>query len=377
MNYLNKQYKKDSKFKIKHNYLSNQFSNVNDYLKLIKKVVKKNDFTLGNYVKKFEDKFKSKISSKYAIGVGSGTDAIKLSLHALNIKKGDEVILPSFTFYATLNPIIAVGAKPVFVDSKMDFNIDESQIEKKITKKTKAIIPVHWAGKICNMSKISKIAKKYNLKIVEDACHAYLSKLDNKFAGNFGHTGCFSLHPLKNVNVWGDGGVIVTNNKKIYLKLLLLRNHGLKNRNFVDRFGYVSRMDTIQAAILNYRIKNLNKVIKKRRENFKTYSKHLNTKYIFFPNEENYQFNTYHTFVIQVDKRDKLREYLNKNGVGTAIHYPIPIHLQKAAKHLNYKKGDFVNTETQAKRILTLPINESLNSKHIIKISNLVNKFYK
>ena len=159
MNYLNKQYKKDSKFKIKHNYLSNQFSNVNDYLKLIKKVVKKNDFTLGNYVKKFEDKFKSKISSKYAIGVGSGTDAIKLSLHALNIKKGDEVILPSFTFYATLNPIIAVGAKPVFVDSKMDFNIDESQIEKKITKKTKAIIPVHWAGKICNMSKISKMQK--------------------------------------------------------------------------------------------------------------------------------------------------------------------------------------------------------------------------
>jgi aminotransferase EvaB len=219
--YLQKQYKNDKIFLIKHNYLKEQFSKINNYLKLIKKTVKLSDFTLGDFLLKFENKFKKKIRAKYAVGVGSGTDALRLSLQALNIGYKDEVILPSFTFYASLNPIISVGAKPVFVDSKLDFNINEDEIINKINKNTRAIMPVHWAGKICNMKNIKKIAKKYNLKIIEDACHAYLSSYNNIFAGNFGDTGCFSLHPLKNVNVWGDGGVITTNNKKIYKKLLL------------------------------------------------------------------------------------------------------------------------------------------------------------
>ena len=377
MNYLNKQYKKDSKFKIKHNYLSNQFSNVNDYLKLIKKVVKKNDFTLGNYVKKFEDKFKSKISSKYAIGVGSGTDAIKLSLHALNIKKGDEVILPSFTFYATLNPIIAVGAKPVFVDSKMDFNIDESQIEKKITKKTKAIIPVHWAGKICNMSKISEIAKKYNLKIVEDACHAYLSKLDNKFAGNFGHTGCFSLHPLKNVNVWGDGGVIVTNNKKIYLKLLLLRNHGLKNRNELKIFGHNSRLDTLQAAIGYKMLDQSINLTSVRRRNAKIYDSFLkNIEQIYLPKREKNLKENFQLYSFMCKSRDKLIKYLNKHGIDAKIHYPIPMHLQKPCVEMSYNRGRFDNAIKISKSIISLPVHEYLSKNNIKYVSDKILSFY-
>ena len=346
-------------------------------LKVIDQVISRQDWVGGKEIEKFEKKIINYTKTKYAVALNSGTDALTIGLYLIGVRRGDEVITTPNSFIASVASIVHIGAKPVFVDVKADQNIDTKLIENKISNKTKAIMPVHLTGRVSDMDKIINLSKKYSIPIIEDAAQSINAKFNNMPAGSFGKVGCFSAHPLKNLNAIGDSGYLVTNDKKIFDQAKQLRNHGLKNRNFVDRFGYVSRMDTIQAAILNYRIKNLNKVIKKRRENFKTYSKHLNTKYIFFPNEENYQFNTYHTFVIQVDKRDKLREYLNKNGVGTAIHYPIPIHLQKAAKHLNYKKGDFVNTETQAKRILTLPINESLNSKHIIKISNLVNKFYK
>ena len=249
-NFLIKQYLSDKKMSIRHNYLSEQFQNSKKIFNLIDDVVKFNDFTLGRYVEKFEKEFCKYQKTKYAIGVGSGTDAIFLSLKALGIKEGDEVLTPTYSFYATAGAIATTGAKPVFVDVKNDLNIDENKIEQKITKKTKAIVPVHWSGRVCEMEKILKIAKKYGLFVVEDACHAILAHDDNKkFAGNFGVTGCFSMHPLKNLNVWGDGGIITTNNKKIYEKLKLLRNHGLESRDNCKIYGYNSRLDTIQAAV--------------------------------------------------------------------------------------------------------------------------------
>jgi len=267
-NFLINQYLADKKMSIKHNYLSEQFQNSQKIFNLIRDTVKFNDFTLGRYVEKFEKKFCKYQKVKYSVGVGSGTDAIFLSLKALGIKEGDEVITPAYSFYATSGAIVAAGAKPVFVDIKDDMNIDEDKIEKKITKKTKAILPVHWSGRICNMKKIIKIAKKFKLFIVEDACHAILAH-DNKkrYAGNFGITGCFSMHPLKNLNVWGDGGIIATNNKTIYKKLKLLRNHGLISRDNCKVYGYNSRLDTVQAAVGLEMIKKINYITKTRIEN--------------------------------------------------------------------------------------------------------------
>ena len=378
MNYLKKQYKYDKKFLIKHNYLKEQFAKTNSYLKLIKKIVEASDFTLGNFVSKFENKFKNKIKAKYAVGVGSGTDALRLSLEALNIGYKDEVILPSFTFYASLNPIISVGAIPVFVDSKIDFNINENEIINKINKNTKAIMPVHWAGKICNMNNIKKIAKKYNLKIIEDACHAYLSSYDNIFAGNFGDTGCFSLHPLKNVNVWGDGGVITTNNKKIYKKLLLLRNHGLRNRNELEVFGHNSRLDTIQAAV-GYKMLDLaSDLTKIRRKNAFLYDSGLkNIKEIYIsPREKNIKQN-FQLYSFLCKNRNGLVKYLNKFGIDAKIHYPKPLHLQKPCVVNKYNKGKFPVALEISKNIISMPVHEYIKKKEIEYVIEKIKNFYK
>ena len=261
--------------KVRYSYLPQQFGDCEDLWQELRDFVVTGDFTLGEPLTRFEESFAKLIGTKYAIGVGSGTDAIFLSLKALGIKEGDEVLTPTYSFYATAGAIATTGAKPVFVDVKNDLNIDENKIEQKITKKTKAIVPVHWSGRVCEMEKILKIAKKYGLFVVEDACHAILAHDDNKkFAGNFGVTGCFSMHPLKNLNVWGDGGIITTNNKKIYEKLKLLRNHGLESRDNCKIYGYNSRLDTIQAAVGLEMIKKINLITNKRISN----AKYLNSK---------------------------------------------------------------------------------------------------
>ena len=247
-NFYPTQYSKDNKLSIKHNYLSSQFSNYKKILKDIEIVIKNTDFTLGKKVDEFEKKIASLLKAKYVVSLGSGTDALMLSLKALGIKENDEVITTPYTFYATIGAIVSAGAKPVFVDVKDDYNIDPEKIQFAITSKTKAIVPVHWAGRVCKMDEIIKISKKFKIPIVEDACHAILAKNNNKLAGTFGSFGCFSLHPLKNLNVWGDGGFVLCANKKLYNKIKLLRNHGLINRNRNLIFGYNS--DSIQFKLL-------------------------------------------------------------------------------------------------------------------------------
>lgn len=227
------------------------------------------------------------------------------------------------------------------------------------------------------MDKIMNISKKYRIPVIEDGAQSILSKYKGKMSGSWGDIGCFSTHPLKNLNASGDGGFLTTNNKRIYDSIRNLRSHGMEeNRNNVKSFGYVSRMDAIQATILNFRINNLRSIIKKRRDNVNIYLKNLNLNNIFFPKEKKSEFNTYHTFVIQVDRRDELKKFLEKKGVGSAIHYPIPIHLQDCSKNLGYEKKSFPITENQSKRIISLPINQYLKEKEIIYISNLINKFY-
>ena len=336
----------------------------------------------GNYVDPdseevvtFENNIKKICGTKFAVSLNSGTDALTLGLCLIGVRRGDEVITPSNSFISSTSVITHVGAKPVFVDVLRDQNIDPEMIEKAITKKTKAIMPVHLTGRVAEMKEIIKISEKYKIPIIEDAAQSIGSKYYGRPSGSFGKVGCFSAHPLKNLNGIGDCGFLTTSDKKLFLSAKKMRNHGLQDRNIVKNFGFLSRMDVIQAAVLNYRIKNLSGIVSSRRKNADFYFKNLDRKKFEVIEEKKYQFNTYHTFVIQTDRREKLKKYLFKNDIGTAIHYPIPIHLQPAAKYLGYKKGSFPNTEKQSRKILTLPIHQNLKKSDLEKIVNIMNKF--
>lgn len=346
-------------------------------LKIIDQTLETGNWVGGSEIEKFEKKISNICKTKYCISLNSGTDALTLALYLLGVRKGDEVITPPNSFIASTSVIVHLGAKPVFVDVKSDQNIDESKIEDKITKRTKAIMPVHLTGRMCAMDKIISISKKYKIPVVEDCAQSIMSKYKEKMSGSWGDVGCFSAHPLKNLNAMGDAGYLTTDSRSLYNKIKNLRTHGMdESRDNIKNFGYVSRMDNLQAAILNFRLMSLDKIINIRRQNVNLYLENLNLNKIYFPAELKEEFNTYHTFVIQVEDRDRLKKYLKKNGVDTAIHYPVPIHLQRASKYLNYAQGDFPETEKQSKKILTLPINQFLKKKEIIYISSLVNKFY-
>jgi dTDP-4-amino-4,6-dideoxygalactose transaminase len=347
-----------------------------ELLPLIDDVLASGQYIGGTAVEAFEKSAANLCETKHCIALNSGTDALILGLAAMGVGRGDEVITPPNSFIASTAAISHIGAVPVFVDVLDDQNIDPSLIESAITKRTKAIMPVHLTGRMAKMDKIKLISEKYNIPIVEDAAQAIGSKYNNIPSGKWGKIGCFSTHPLKNLNGCGDGGFLVTDDDEVALKVKIMRNHGLVDRNIATRFGFVSRMDAVQATILKYRIKSLNKITEKRRENANFYRSELNSSKIFIPIDHELEYNTYHTFVIQVSDRDGLRRYLANSGVDTSIHYPIPIHLQPAAKFLGHVLGDFPNTEEQANKILTLPINQFINRDHIIKISSLINKFY-
>ena len=372
-NFLPKQYRNNN-LKINHNYLSSQFLDHKKILSKIAKVVKRNDFTLGQEVNIFENNIKKLIGAKHVVAVGSGTDAIFLSLKCLNIKEGDEVITTPFTFYATIGAIATTGAKPVFADVNFDFNIDPREIEKKITKKTKAIIPVHWGGKICDMKAIMKISKKYSIPVIEDSCHAILAKRYGKFAGNFGKMGCFSLHPLKNLNVWGDGGYIVVKNYKDFKRLSLMRNHGLVGRNKNLLFGYNSRLDTVQAVVANHLLKKLKYITKKRINNSLYLDKGLKKfKNLELIKREPNSIEVFHLYCLRVKSNKKyILNQLIKNGIDVKVHYPVPMHLQPAAKYLRHKVGHFPNTELIAKETISLPVHEFITKKKIISIFEYV-----
>jgi len=377
-NFLPTQYKKTTKLKINHSYLVEQFADYSKIFKEIEKVVKKGDYTLGKKVNEFEKNFSKRTGAKFIIGVGNGTDALYLSLKALDIGKGDEVITVPYTFISTVGSIVTAGAKPVFVDIKEDYNIDEKQIEAAITKKTKAIMPVHWAGRPCELDKIKSIAKKHNLKIIQDGSQGIDSKFRNKQLVYYGDICTYSMHPLKNLNIWGDGGFIATNNKKIADKLYLLRNHGLVDRNNSKIFGYNSRLDTIQAVVANYKLKNkLDGVTKQRIKNSNFFDKLFKVN----PNVRTikrlpYLKEVFHLYHINVSKRDQLQKYLISKSVDAKIHYPVPIHLQTAAKYLKYKRGDFPVAEEMANSSLSLPVHEFIKDSDIKYVASLINKFY-
>lgn len=340
-------------------------------------VIDRGDFILGREVTEFENRFAQICGTRFAVAVNSGTDALILALKVLGIGPGDEVITPPNSFVATASSICLVRARPVFVDVEDDLNIDAGKIEKAITKKTKAILPVHLTGRPAQVKAIREIANKNNLFVIEDAAQAVLAKFDRVPVGAWGDMGCFSLHPLKTLNALGDGGVLTINNEDYYRRLLTLRNLGLVSRDKCQEWSNNSRLDTLQAAFLLVKLNHLEAWTAQRRAHAALYRKLLSPiSELRVPGERPGEFAVYHTFVIQAESRDELKKFLEERGIKTAIHYPIPIHLQQAGAHLGYREGDFPVAEAQAKKILSLPVYPELELSNIEFIAKTIEDFY-
>ena len=338
----------------------------------IERVVQSGWFILGEEVKKFEEEFSKYIGTKYGIGVNSGSDALFLALKALGIGKDYEVITVSHTFISTVDAIARNGAKPVFVDIDPDtYCIDVTKVEKKITNKTRAILPVHLYGHSADMEPITEIAEKYNLSVIEDACQAHGAEYKGKKVGSIGDIGCFSFYPTKNLGAYGDGGMVVTNSEELADKLRTFRNYGQPQKYYHDFVGVNSRLDEIHAAILRIKLKHLDEWNEKRRKIAKLYNKLLEDSEIVTPIEKEHAKHVYHLYVVRCKDRNKLQQYLSMRGIQTMIHYPIPVHKQKAYLKLGYT-ANLPVTERICNEILSLPMHPFLHKDEIPSVVECV-----
>ncbi|MBF0560641.1 MAG: DegT/DnrJ/EryC1/StrS family aminotransferase [Alphaproteobacteria bacterium] len=347
-----------------------------ELLPLIEAAFAKGEFVGGAAIELLEAEAARWLGARHVVALNSGTDALILGMKALGIGPGDEVITPPNSFVASTAAVVAAGATPVFVDVLPDQNIDPQAVAAAVTSRTRAIMPVHLTGRIADMAPLKALAERHGLAVVEDAAQSFGSRYDGRLSGTFGHVGCFSAHPLKNLNAAGDAGLLVTDDDKVAGTVRLLRNHGLIDRNRVEIWGGVSRLDTIQAEILRLRLRRLGPVLERRRANAALYHRLLADTPVFMPPCRTIEYNTFHTFVVQVDRRDDLQAHLTAHGIGSAIHYPVPIHLQPAAASLGYGKGAFPVVETQAARILSLPVNQYLTEDDIAYVSATIREFF-
>jgi dTDP-4-amino-4,6-dideoxygalactose transaminase len=364
--------------KVRYSYLKQQFDDCEDLWQKLREFVPTGDFTLGKPLTEFEGRFAELIGTKHAIGVNSGTDSLKLSLEALGVGPGDEVITAANTFVATVGAICAVGAKPVFVDCDDTFCMDVSKLEAAITPKTKALMPVHFTGYMTDMRKLMPIAKKHNLVVVEDACQSILGALDGRNAGTWGNAGGFSLHPLKNLNVWSDGGVIVTDDDALADKLRLLRNHGLADRDTVVLMGHNSRLDTIQAVVGNWIIPKTKQISDQRIANAKFYDDHLSKlQQIRIPPRPSDMRCVYHLYIVFAERRDELLKFCVDRGIEAKVHYPVPIYRQPALAHLGLREGDFPVSDAHTTNIITFPCDQHLSPEEMQYVVDTVAEFYR
>ena len=351
----------------------------NELTKLIKDVLFcRADLILRGDLKQFERNIASFLGVKYAIGVGNCTESIFLSLKAAGIGVGDEVITVAHTFVASVSPIIHCGANPVLVDIGDDFNIDVEKIEKAISSKTKAILPVHLNGRACDMKRIMDIAYKYNLIVIEDAAQAIGATFDNKKAGSFGLSGCFSFYPAKILGAAGDGGLVCTNNKDFADKIYLLRDHGRLDKNDIAFYGFNSRLDNIQAAILDVKLKYLSKWIERRRSIARSYNKRFeDLKDIILPpapdKDERY-FDVYQNYVVRCQRRDELVKHLKGKGVETLISWPKPLHHHKELKLGHFELS---MTERVSQEVISLPMNTEVTDQQVDYVIKVVSEFFR
>ena len=364
-------------WKVPYINLGKQFKNLEKELTAeFKRVMNNGDFILRADVKKFEENLANYLGVNHVIGVNSGTDALYLSTDALEIKSDDEVITVAHSFVATAASIVYRRAKPIFVDIEDDYNINSNLIEKAITKKTKAIIPVHLNGRSCEIEKIIDVAKKYGLFVIEDAAQALGAEYKGRKVGGFGNLSCFSAHPMKTLSCAGDGGFISTNNDSLADKIRTLRDHGQKIKGDYLFFGYNSRLDNLQAAILNVKFQHLDEYIKKRREIAEKYNEELSSLPIILPpapSNEKY-FDTYTSYVIRTDKQEKLIKFLRAQGIESYIHINQPLYSYSG---LNLKNFHLKNNEKICKEILSLPIYPEMNDKQTKYVIGSVHKFFK
>lgn len=367
----------ESPYKVEWSYLPQQFANIDPIIKQIREFIPTGDFTIGKRLTQFEHEFAEKMGTKYAIGVSSGTDAIKIALKAQGVGFGDEVITASNTFIATVGAINELGAKTVFVDCTDDFCMDINQLESAITSKTKAILPVHLTGQMTNMPEVMRIAKKHNLAVVEDACQAMFGEIDGQKSGTFAPLGCFSLHPLKAINVWGDGGMIITNDDDLYQKINQLRNHGLVNRDEVECLGYNSRLDTLQAIVGSWLLPQADFITSTRIKNAGLLDSGLSKiDGVRIPPRYNNRKLVYHLYILFVKDRDALLNHCIENGIEAKIHYPIALYQQKGLRHLGYKPGDFPVTDRHTKEMISLPLHQYHTEQDMQYMIDVVRDFY-
>lgn len=348
-----------------------------ELLHAVENVLEHGQFIMGPELNALEQQFADQWGASFACGVNSGTDALFLSMKALGIGPGDEVITVPNSFVATATAIMLTGAWPVFVDVGNDMNIDTDLLDTALTEHTKAILPVHLTGRPAEMDSILETAEKYGLYVIEDCAQAVGAEYGSQPVGTFGICGCFSFHPLKNLNACGDGGMVVSDDGAFMERLRMLRNIGMKSRDNVELAGHNSRLDTLQAALLLAKLPYLKTWTDARRSNAQQYREGLaGIEPLVLPPEEHDMKAVYHTFVVRTERRDSLKAYLAERGVGTAVHYPVPIHLQPAFRSLGYGVGDFPVCERQSRTILSLPVYPELAEKEIRWIIQCIRSFY-
>jgi dTDP-4-amino-4,6-dideoxygalactose transaminase len=333
-------------------------------LAAVERVLTHGKFILGPEVAEFEERFAELCGTRFAVGVASGTDALVLALRALDIGPGDEVITAPNSFVATASAIALAGARPVFADVGEEMNIDPDAISAAVTSRTRAILPVHLTGRPAAMDRILDVAGRHGLAVVEDCAQAVLAERDGRRVGSFGAIGCFSLHPLKTLSAAGDGGVLTTDDESLARRLRLLRNIGLETRDDAVVWSANSRLDTIQAAMMLAKLPFVDGWTEARRSNAAAYRAGFGAAAgLVVPEERTNERHVYHTFVVQAEERDEFRAYLGRRGIGTAVHYPVPIHLQTIGRALGHGRGDFPVAERQATRILSLPVRHGLTAQ--------------
>jgi len=332
-------------------------------------------YILGNEVQQFEKEFADYVSSEYCVGLASGLDALVLAFRALGIKSGDEVIVQANTYIASVMGISMNGATPVFVEPNEYYNIDYDKIEEKITSKTKAILVVHLYGQATNMEKILEICSKHNLYLVEDCAQSHGAKFNGKMTGTFGDIGCFSFYPSKNLGAFGDAGVITTNSKDIAENIKILRNYGSEKRYHNKVVGFNSRLDEIQAGLLRVKLKHLDDLLEERVHIAERYYTEISNPKIMLPQVNNNCTAVWHLYVLRVEDRDNFTKYLNDNGIGNLVHYPIPPHLSDAYEYLGFDKGSFPLTEEYAEKVISIPIFNGMNDEEVDYVVDIINKY--
>jgi aminotransferase EvaB len=363
---------------VPYSYLPEQFADPEPIFNRIRRVVAAGDFTLGEAVEEFETRFAGFVNVRHAVGVNSGTDALRLSLKAVGVGHGDEVVTCANTFIATVGAIADVGAKPVFVDCNDRFLLDVEHLEKVLTPRTKAVMPVHLSGDVVDMTRLMEITRARGIPVVEDACQAFGSTLEGRPAGSWGDAGTFSLHPLKFVNIWGDGGVITTNDDQLAKRLRLIRNHGLINRDEVIMMGCNSRLDTIQAIVAEQTLDQTQWIIQNRNENAAFYDRALAAiPQIKVSPRSPHVRHSFVTYQILAESRDKLLEHCVRRGVECKVHYPTPVYCQEGLKPFGYRLGDFPMTDRHAESTLTLPVHQYLSRDQLVTAVDTIREFYR